>query len=119
MPGVPARPNPAGASGQEASSNPGAAQPSGGAFVTKRQATGPASAVGTIGVSVFKTSGAQGVVPAPLWIPQLGYCLGLVLLAIAFVDELVHVIRGNKPRYEKEPPKTAEEVIERAASSAV
>jgi TRAP-type C4-dicarboxylate transport system permease small subunit len=62
---------------------------------------------------------AQGVVPAPLWIPQLGYCLGLVLLAIAFVDELVHVICGNKPRYEKEPPKTAEEVIERAASSAV
>jgi len=62
---------------------------------------------------------AQGVVPVPLWIPQLGYAGGLILLAIAFADELIHVLRGNKPRYEREPPKTAEEAIERAASSAV
>ena len=62
---------------------------------------------------------AQGVVPMPMWIPQLGYSGGLVLLTIAFVDELVHVLAGNKPRYEKDPPKTAEEAIERAASSAV
>jgi TRAP-type C4-dicarboxylate transport system permease small subunit len=62
---------------------------------------------------------AQGVVPVPMWIPQLAFCGGLALLTIAFVDELVHVLRGNKPRYEKEPPKTAEEAIERAASSAV
>ena len=34
-------------------------------------------------------------------------------------DELVRVIRGLKPTYEKEPPRTAEEVIERAASSGV
>jgi TRAP-type C4-dicarboxylate transport system permease small subunit len=62
---------------------------------------------------------AQGVVPVQLWIPQLGYCLGLVLLAVAILDELVHVLAGNKPRYEKEPPKTAEEVVERAIQSAV
>lgn len=62
---------------------------------------------------------ATGVVPLPLWIPQLGYCGGLIILAIAFVDELVHVLRGYRPRYEKEPPRTAEEVVERAISSAV
>jgi hypothetical protein len=31
----------------------------------------------------------------------------------------VHVARGNKPRYEKDPPKTTEELIERAAQSGV
>ena len=41
----------------------------------------------------------------------------LVILWIAMVDELVHVARGNKPRYEKEPPKTTEEIVERAAQS--
>lgn len=62
---------------------------------------------------------SQGVVAIPLWIPQLALCGGLILLAIALIDEFVHVAAGNKPRYEKEPPKTAEEAVERAASSAV
>ena len=62
---------------------------------------------------------AQGVLPMPLWIPQLGYCGGLVILLIAFVDELVHVLRGNAPRYEKPKPQTAEEVVERAIQSGV
>ena len=67
---------------------------------------------------VFKEM-AQGVVPVPMWIPQLGYSVGLVILLIAFVDELVHVLRGNHPRYEKPKPQTAEEIVERAAQSAV
>ena len=62
---------------------------------------------------------AQGVVAMPLWIPQLGYCGGLVILFIAFVDELVHVAQGGEPRYEKPPPTSAEEVIERAIESGV
>jgi TRAP-type C4-dicarboxylate transport system permease small subunit len=62
---------------------------------------------------------STGVLIIPLWIPQLGFTAGLVILAIALIDELVHVLRGNTPRYEKEPPKTAEELIERAAQSGV
>lgn len=62
---------------------------------------------------------STGVLVVPLWIPQLGFTTGLIILFIAIVDELVHVARGNKPRYEKEPPKTAEEVVERAVSSGV
>jgi TRAP-type C4-dicarboxylate transport system permease small subunit len=62
---------------------------------------------------------AQGVLAVPLWIPQLGYSGGLVILAIAFLDELVHVLRGGVPRYEKPPPKTAEELVERAIQSGV
>ena len=62
---------------------------------------------------------ATGVVALKMWIPQLGYVGGLAILLIAMIDELVHVLAGNRPRYEKEPPKTAEEAVERAAASAV
>ena len=62
---------------------------------------------------------STGVLVVPLWLPQTGFAAGLVILWIAVVDELVHVLGGNKPRYEKEPPKTAEELIERAVASAV
>jgi TRAP-type C4-dicarboxylate transport system permease small subunit len=62
---------------------------------------------------------ATGVVPLKMWIPQLGYVTGLAILTIAMADELVHVLAGNRPRYEREPPKTAEELVERAAASAV
>jgi hypothetical protein len=62
---------------------------------------------------------ATGVVAMPLWIPQLGYSGGLVLLAVALLDELVHVAMGGAPRYEKPKPQTAEEVIQQAIQSAV
>ena len=57
---------------------------------------------------------SQGVIAVPLWIPQLGYSGGLVILFIAFVDELVHVLRGFPPRYELPKPETAEEVVDTA-----
>ncbi len=56
---------------------------------------------------------AQGVVPVPLWIPQIGFAAGLVILAIAFLDELLHVLRGHLPRYEKPKPRTGEEILKR------
>ncbi|WP_035714366.1 TRAP transporter small permease [Azorhizobium doebereinerae] len=62
---------------------------------------------------------AQGVLAVPLWIPQLGYCGGLIILTIAFVDELIHVLLGGEPRYEKPPATTAEEVVERAVQSGI
>ena len=62
---------------------------------------------------------AQGVLPVPLWIPQLGYAGGLVILLVAFMDELVHVLGGGAPRYEKPKPQTAEEAVEQAIQSGV
>jgi TRAP-type C4-dicarboxylate transport system permease small subunit len=62
---------------------------------------------------------STGVVVLKMWIPQLGYVGGLAILLIAMIDELVYVLAGNRPRYEKDPPKTAEEAVERAAASAV
>ena len=62
---------------------------------------------------------SQGVVLVPMWIPQLGYSTGLIILLIAFVYELIHVARGNPPRYERPKPQTAEEAVERAVQSGV
>lgn len=62
---------------------------------------------------------AQGVLAVPLWIPQLGYSVGLVILAIAFLDELVNVALGGRPGYEKPPATTPEELVERAIQSPV
>jgi TRAP-type C4-dicarboxylate transport system permease small subunit len=59
---------------------------------------------------------AQGVLSVPLWIPQLGYCGGLIILATAMIDEMIHVLKGNKPTYEKEPPASPDEFVERVAS---
>jgi TRAP-type C4-dicarboxylate transport system permease small subunit len=62
---------------------------------------------------------SQGVLVVPIWIPQSAYAAGLIILFIAFVDELVHVLRGGAPHYLKPKPKTAEEVIEQALQSGV
>lgn len=42
---------------------------------------------------------AQGLLPLPLWIPQMSFALGAILLFIAVVDEFIFVIQGNKPTF--------------------
>jgi TRAP-type C4-dicarboxylate transport system permease small subunit len=57
---------------------------------------------------------AQGVVAMPLWIPQIGFAGGLAILSIALIDELVNVVRGRRPSYEKgSPDETPDEFLER------
>jgi TRAP-type C4-dicarboxylate transport system permease small subunit len=59
---------------------------------------------------------AQGVLAIPVWIPQLGYSGGLIILSIALIDEMINVIRGNWPSYEKaRPGETPDEFVERIA----
>ena len=53
---------------------------------------------------------SEGLVPVPLWIPQSGMAAGLIVLAIALVDELVNVLRGGKASYEH----AADVLLERA-----
>jgi TRAP-type C4-dicarboxylate transport system permease small subunit len=43
---------------------------------------------------------STGMMPIPLWIPQVSMALGALLLEIAVVEELVRVARGAHPRYE-------------------
>jgi len=42
---------------------------------------------------------SDGVIAVPMWIPQIAFVVGAVLLAVAVVDELVTVLRGRKPTY--------------------
>jgi len=42
---------------------------------------------------------SQGLVPVPLWIPQSGMALGLVVLTVALVDDLVLTLRGQATSY--------------------
>lgn len=56
---------------------------------------------------------STGTVSVPLWIPQLALIAGLLILTIAMLDELVHVLKGHPPSYERPPPKTTEELLQR------
>ena len=43
---------------------------------------------------------AQGLIKIPIWIPQLSLVLGTLIFLIAVLDELVAVLRGDKPSYQ-------------------
>ena len=45
---------------------------------------------------------AQGLLPLPLWIPQLSFAMGSILLWVALIDELIIVLRGGLPTYVRE-----------------
>ena len=40
-----------------------------------------------------------GLLVLPLWIPQIAFALGAILLFVALLDELVCVVRGATPSY--------------------
>lgn len=42
---------------------------------------------------------AQGLVPIPIWIPQISLIVGLAVLEIALLDELLLVLRNRLPTY--------------------
>lgn len=44
-------------------------------------------------------SRGQGLLPLPLWIPQLPVAIGALVLAIALLDEWVRVLKGLVPTY--------------------
>ena len=58
---------------------------------------------------------AQGVLAAPMWIVQLPVAIGMAVQFIAFAEQLVLALAGTKPLYARDPPKTKDEVLERAA----
>ena len=43
---------------------------------------------------------SPGLLAMPFWIPQTGVAVGIAALAIAFIDELIWLLAGGKPRYE-------------------
>ena len=43
---------------------------------------------------------AQGLIKLPIWIPQMSFVLGVLIFLVAVLDELVAVVRGQKPAYQ-------------------
>ena len=43
---------------------------------------------------------SPGMVPVPIWIPQVAMLVGLAILSIALLDELATLLRGGKASYE-------------------
>ncbi len=62
---------------------------------------------------------SSGMIAVPLWIPQTAMFLGLVILSVAFLDELVAVCRGNLASYTGKGEKllTDERQVEAAPSA--
>lgn len=44
---------------------------------------------------------SYGIVPVPLWIPQTVMALGLVVFAVALIDEVWETIRQGEPSFER------------------
>jgi TRAP-type C4-dicarboxylate transport system permease small subunit len=42
---------------------------------------------------------SQGLVAVPLWLPQSGMALGLVIMSIALLEDLVAALSGGTPAY--------------------
>jgi TRAP-type C4-dicarboxylate transport system permease small subunit len=43
---------------------------------------------------------AQGLIQLPIWIPQMSFVVGAMVLFIAVLDELVVLARGGSPAYQ-------------------
>ena len=43
---------------------------------------------------------AQGLIQVPIWIPQMSFLAGVLIFFVAVVDELVTVLRNEKPAYQ-------------------
>ena len=44
---------------------------------------------------------AQGLIQIPIWIPQMSFVLGVLIFLVAVLDELVVVLGGRKPAYQR------------------
>ena len=43
---------------------------------------------------------AQGLIQIPIWIPQMSFVLGVLVLLVAVVDEFIVMVGGGKPAFE-------------------
>ncbi|WP_419176437.1 TRAP transporter small permease [Desulfosediminicola sp.] len=63
---------------------------------------------------------SAGLVAVPIWIPQCGMLIGLLVLTIAVIDEFIEVLMGRAPSYSKKKgPQKGEEVSEHGESTPV
>ena len=58
-----------------------------------------------------------GLLPIPLWLPQIGMSLGASIMTIGFVDELVETIGGKVPDFSDAEAQAIDEELEAASIS--
>ncbi|MFO7652211.1 MAG: TRAP transporter small permease [Candidatus Krumholzibacteriia bacterium] len=58
-----------------------------------------ANTVEMVYYSVIYNDLTQGLVPVPLWIPQSGMMIGVIVLSLAFLVDGVRMLRGLDPAY--------------------
>jgi TRAP-type C4-dicarboxylate transport system permease small subunit len=46
---------------------------------------------------------STGIVPIPIWLPQLGMTLGVIMMLVALIDELVGVMKGREAAKHGDP----------------
>ena len=44
---------------------------------------------------------SYGMISVPIWIPQSGMAIGLIILTIALADEIVTILNDKTPSYEQ------------------
>lgn len=54
-----------------------------------------------VGQNAARGEVTSGLVPIPLWLPQLGMAAGVTLFAIAIVEDLVSAVMGRKTAFER------------------
>lgn len=51
-----------------------------------------------------------GLVPIPLWLPQLGMAIGVLLFATAIIEDLVRACLGREPVFARDEDKETESI---------
>jgi TRAP-type C4-dicarboxylate transport system permease small subunit len=52
---------------------------------------------------------STGIVKYPIWIPQLGMGVGVVLFFLAILEDLLNVVTGKEPNFEKNKEQMAQD----------
>lgn len=61
-----------------------------------------------VGQNAARGEVTSGLVPIPLWLPQLGMAVGVTLFAIAIAEDLVSAVMGRTTAFELHEPKDSE-----------
>jgi TRAP-type C4-dicarboxylate transport system permease small subunit len=61
---------------------------------------------------------SPGLMAVPFWIPQTPMALGIVVLAVAFIDEFIAVLRGKEPDFKDVEQLELEEAFKEMGTTA-
>jgi TRAP-type C4-dicarboxylate transport system permease small subunit len=60
--------------------------------------------LGMVAQNAARGEVTSGLVPVPLWIPQVGMALGVTLFTVAIVEDLINALRGAPLAFTRNEP---------------